>query len=274
MLELKNTNCRSELQTPTRYGAGSLIESLATTARLRETRLHSGARASRARILIEVISPAVGSRPSRVAIISAVTPDGRMVASGEADKADGTRAPFIALTDLSGKVTSVIQTKDFYPTNVCVAPDKTVWSFGATSWDEVNHRPLPGDLLRHFDFGKGQLAGYIPRSTFPDPSSRDTKTLMRCSSGDVAIFSGPENAYMLVTGPRCSGKSNKPGHSDKALGHRRRVFGSEPWPGSRRDCGDSLGEVKREITDTPQRLIANSFLASKLALPCSVRNSR
>jgi hypothetical protein len=135
----------------------------------------------------------------RVAITSAaVTPDGRIVASGEADKTDGTRAPFIALTDLSGKVTGAIQTKDFYPTNVCVAPDNTVWSFGATWWDDANGRALPGDLLRHFDFGRGQLAGYIPRSSFPDPSSPDSLTLMRCSSTEVAIFSGPENTYVLM----------------------------------------------------------------------------
>jgi WD40 repeat protein len=136
----------------------------------------------------------------RVAITSAaVTPDGRIVASGEADKADGTRAGFIALTDLTGKITRVIQTTDFYPTNVCVAPDNTVWSFGATWWDNVNHRPLPGDLLRHFDFGKGQLAGYIPRSTFPDHSSYDNSTQIRCSAEEVAILSRPENTYILVS---------------------------------------------------------------------------
>jgi hypothetical protein len=136
---------------------------------------------------------------TRVAITSAaVTPDGRIVASGEADKADGTRAPFIVLTDLSGMITSTIQTKDFYPTNVCVAPDNTVWSFGATLWDSVNQRALPGDLLRQFDFEKGQVAGYIPRSSFPEPSSHDSPTLMRCSSTQVAIFSGPENTYILL----------------------------------------------------------------------------
>jgi len=136
---------------------------------------------------------------TRVAITSAaVTPDGRIVASGEADKADGTRAPFIVLTDLSGKITGAIQTKDFYPTNVCVAPDSTVWSFGATWWDSANHRPLPGDLLRHFDFEKGQLAGYIPQPTFPEPLSHDNPTLMRCASTQVAIFSGPENTYILM----------------------------------------------------------------------------
>jgi hypothetical protein len=135
----------------------------------------------------------------RVAITSAaVTADGKIVASGEADKANGTRAPFIALTDLSGKVTDAIQTTDFYPRNVCVAPDNTAWSFGGTWWDEVNQRPLPGDLLRHFDFRKGQLAGYIPRSTFPESSSPDSPTLMHCTSTGVAIFSGPQQAYILM----------------------------------------------------------------------------
>jgi hypothetical protein len=62
----------------------------------------------------------------------------------------------------------------------------------------VHHRPLPGDLLRHFDFGKGQLAGYLPRSTFPDRSSYSSLTEMRCSSKEVAIFSRPEKTYILM----------------------------------------------------------------------------
>lgn len=136
---------------------------------------------------------------TRVAITSAaVTPDGMIVASGEADKGDGTRAPFIALANPSGKLTSVIRTKDFYPTYVCVAPDDTVWSYGSTWWDDINHRPLPGDLLRHFDFTKGQLAGYLPRSNFPEPSSHDAMTLMRCSSNGVTVFSGPENTLIQM----------------------------------------------------------------------------
>jgi hypothetical protein len=136
---------------------------------------------------------------TRVAITSAaVTSDGRIVASGEADKADGTRAPFIVLTDLSGKVKEVVQTKDFYPRNVCVAPDNTVWSFGGTWWDEANEHPLPGDVLRHFDFEKGQLAAYIPRSTFPDNSSYDGLTEMRCSANEVAVYSRAVNTYIVM----------------------------------------------------------------------------
>src|SRR5882762_1801230 len=135
----------------------------------------------------------------RVVITSAaVTSDGRIVASGEADKEDGTRAPFIALTDLSGKVKETVQTKDFSPRNVCVAPDNTVWSFGGTWWDEVNDRPLSGDILRHFDFQKGQLAAYIPRSTFPDHSSYDSLSEMRCSANEVAIYSRSVNTYIVM----------------------------------------------------------------------------
>lgn len=180
---------------------------------------------------------------TRVAITSAaVTPDGRIVASGEADKADGTRAAFIVLTDLSGKITGAIQTKDFYPTNVCVAPDNTVWSFGATWWDNLNDRPLPGDLLRHFDFVKGYLAGYIPRSTFPRPSSHDSQTLMRCSSTEVAIFSGPENAYILMSYedkvPRVYDASTPSGHSLIGLA----ILGSENVYGTL---------INRERSDDP-----------------------
>jgi len=165
---------------------------------------------------------------TRVAITSAaVTLDGRIVASGEADKADGTRSPFMVLADLSGKITDAIQSKDFYPTDVCVAPDNTVWSFGSTWWDGVNHRPLPGDLLRHFEFTKGQLAGYIPRPTFPAPTFHDSLTLMRCSSTAVAIFSGPTNTYIVMpyeaNVPRVYDASSPAGLSLMGLG----ILGSE-----------------------------------------------
>lgn len=80
-----------------------------------------------------------------------------------------------------------------------MAPDNTVWSFGGTWWDDVNDRPLPGDVLRHFDFAKGQVAGYILRSTFPDYPSHDSLTEMRCSATEVAIYSRPVNTYIVMS---------------------------------------------------------------------------
>jgi hypothetical protein len=133
----------------------------------------------------------------RVVIISAaVTFDGRILASGEADRADGTRARFIASTDSSGNVTEVIQTKDFNPTNICAAPDGTVWSFGTMEWDTARDRPKEGEVFRHFDFQKGQIAGYIQRADFPDHLSLASLSYIRCTSNEVVVYSGPAGLYI------------------------------------------------------------------------------
>jgi hypothetical protein len=126
----------------------------------------------------------------RVIISSAaVTSDGRIIASGDAEKPDGTTATFIVLTDLAGKVTQVIQTKDYYPSHVCEAPDGTVWSFGGTGYDDQTNQPNPGDTLRHFDFHKGQIASYLPRSLFPDRPAPDKPGFIRCLKNEVVAYS-------------------------------------------------------------------------------------
>jgi hypothetical protein len=135
----------------------------------------------------------------RVIISSAaVTPDGRIIASGDAEKADGTTATFIALTNLAGKVTQVIQTKGYYPSHVCEAPDGTVWSFGGTGYDEQTYRPNPGDTLRHFDFHKGQIASYLPRSLFPDRPAPDKPGFIRCSKNEVVAYSPSTQEFIEI----------------------------------------------------------------------------
>src|SRR6266567_3848447 len=134
----------------------------------------------------------------RVVIFSATAaPDGRIIAAGEAEKTDGTSAPFIALTDLAGKVTDVIQTKGFFPANICQAPDGTVWSFGGTGYDERSH-PKPGDTLRHFDFQKGQIGSYLARSTFPEPLHPGPEVLasVRCLASGLVAYSRSAQAYI------------------------------------------------------------------------------
>jgi hypothetical protein len=134
----------------------------------------------------------------RVLIYSATaTPDGRIIAAGLAEKSDGTAAPFIALTDLAGKVTDVIQIKGFAPASICQAPDGTLWSFGGTGYDEHSH-PNPGDTLRHFDFQKGQIGSYLSRSTFPEPlhPGPEVRASIRCSAGEVVAYSHSAQAYV------------------------------------------------------------------------------
>lgn len=132
----------------------------------------------------------------RVVIYSAtVTSDGRIIVGGDAEKSDGTAAPFIALTDPSGKMTDVIQTKGYAPQNVCQAPDGTVWSFGGTGYDQQTG-PNPGDTLRHFDFQKGQVGSYLPRSTFPNYPMPDQPAYIRCTASKVVVYSPGAQRYI------------------------------------------------------------------------------
>ncbi|HEY4816981.1 MAG TPA: hypothetical protein VIH67_06095 [Candidatus Acidoferrum sp.] len=134
---------------------------------------------------------------ARVIVKSAsVTTDGRIIASGEADKPDGTRARFIAATDSSGNVTDVIQTREFSPANTCAAPDGTVWSFGTLQWDAAKGVPLQGDTLRQFDTRKGQLAGYVPRSIFPNDLLFEALAFIRCSGDGVVVYSPLAGVYI------------------------------------------------------------------------------
>lgn len=132
----------------------------------------------------------------RVVIYSAtVTSDGRMIAAGDAQKSDGSAAPFIVLTDLAGKVTNVIQTTGFAPANVCQAPDGTVWSFGGTGYND-HSEPNPGDTLRRFDFQNGEIGSYLSRSTFPKRPGPETRAYIRCSSSEVVAYSSKAQVYI------------------------------------------------------------------------------
>lgn len=126
----------------------------------------------------------------RVAVTSAaVTRDGGILASGEADKADGSRAPFIALANSKGQITNVIQTKNFYPRYVCEAPDKSIWAFGGMMWDPSQNDHFPGNILRRFDLQRGEIASYIPRSNFPKHMRVDALAFIRCTANAVYAYS-------------------------------------------------------------------------------------
>lgn len=135
---------------------------------------------------------------TRVALTSAtVGPQGQVVASGEADRADGARPRFIVSVDAAGKMTA-IQTDDFDPDQVCAAPDGTIWSLGETGWDSTLHHPKPGDVFRHFDMQRGQIGAYVPRSTFPDRPATYTFSYITCSANEVAAYS-PTGVYIEMS---------------------------------------------------------------------------
>jgi hypothetical protein len=132
----------------------------------------------------------------RVIIHSATaTADGGIIAGGHAEKPDGSAGPFIALINPAGKITNVIQTRGFVPENVCQGPDGTVWSFGGTGYD-TNSEPNPGDTLRHFDFQKGKIGSYVPRSVFPKHPTPGMIAYIRCSANEVVAYSTTAREYI------------------------------------------------------------------------------
>ncbi len=136
----------------------------------------------------------------RVVVTSAaVSHHGGVLASGEADKADGTRAPFIAWANPRGEVTNVIQTGNFYPRNICEAPDASIWAFGGMMLDTVKRERLPGNVLRRFDLQKGETASYVPGSRFPPKIQADALSYIRCSDNAVVAYSNP--AKVLIKFP-------------------------------------------------------------------------
>jgi len=128
-----------------------------------------------------------------------VTPYSRIVVGGTAEKIDGTAVSFIAMTDLSGKLTDVIQSEGFGPSNICLAPDGTVWSFGGTGYDDQKRtEPKPGNTLRHFDFQKGEVGSYLPRSLFPSYPRPENMARMHCSTDGVDVYSPRLNLFIRM----------------------------------------------------------------------------
>jgi hypothetical protein len=161
---------------------------------------------------------------------AAATLDGRIVAVGEANKADGTTGHFLVTTNKNGTVTQVIQTQGFYPGSVCVAPDDTIWSFGSTGYDRSE--PRPGNTLRHFDMDKGQIGSFLPRSAFPRKVVPDELSYIRCSATEVVAYSPRTSKYIEMKynagAPHVYEVSNAPSNLKligfASLGHQQ-VFG-------------------------------------------------
>ena len=136
----------------------------------------------------------------RVVITSAaLSHHGGVLASGEADKADGTRAFFIAFANSNGQVTNVVQTGNFHPRDVCEAPDGSIWAFGGMMWDTVKRERLAGNVLRRFDLKKGETASFVPGSVFTPKMQADEASHIRCTSEAIFVYSNPAN--MLIELP-------------------------------------------------------------------------
>jgi hypothetical protein len=134
---------------------------------------------------------------------AAMTGQGEVVVAGVAEHVDGARAFFLAITDRAGGLKKVLRTNPYHVSQLCAAPDGTVWTFGVAS-------PGPGEVasdaptLRQHDFEKGELTALLPRSTFQtrlNPSATrgvGNSVAFACGADRVAIYSEVAGEFIEV----------------------------------------------------------------------------
>src|SRR5215470_8742576 len=127
---------------------------------------------------------------------------GTLFVTGMANKPDGTRAFFLASTDVQGKVSSAIQMGEYHPRHVCAAPDGTLWTFGEMEWDMVAGHAKEGNTLRNFDLQKGELSSYLPRSEFANSNFDAGGTWIRCTDTAVQIYAASGSYIVLKYGEK------------------------------------------------------------------------
>jgi hypothetical protein len=72
----------------------------------------------------------------------------------------------IAILDTSGNQLRVIQTQPFRPSQVCFAPDHSIWTFG-DQWKDGD-LPVPDFMtFRHYSRNGKLLGSFVPRSALP-----------------------------------------------------------------------------------------------------------
>ncbi len=73
----------------------------------------------------------------------------------------------IAILDDSGNQMRVIQTQPFRPSQVCFAPDHSIWMFGDQQW-KADDLPVPDFMtFRHYSRAGALLGSFVPRSALP-----------------------------------------------------------------------------------------------------------
>lgn len=72
----------------------------------------------------------------------------------------------IAILDSAGNQIRIIETQPYKPSQVCFAPDHSIWMFG-NEW-EAGDRPAPDFMaFRHYSRQGKLLGSFVPRSALP-----------------------------------------------------------------------------------------------------------
>lgn len=95
--------------------------------------------------------------------------DGTIVFSGETETAPRVVSPFLAWTSADGQIQRMVRTGYYFPYEVAVAPDDTIWTLGYEMVNLDEKDPAVNQeahVLRHFDRAGNLIASAFPQSRF------------------------------------------------------------------------------------------------------------
>jgi hypothetical protein len=107
---------------------------------------------------------------------------------------NGRRSGF-ALLDSAGKQLRVLETEPYKPSQVCFAPDHSIWIYG-DEWQKAGEPEHDFLIFRHYS-REGKLIGaYVPRSALPAWEGQGLDQLAAPFIGAAMIMGGPRQLWV------------------------------------------------------------------------------
>jgi len=117
-----------------------------------------------------------------------------------------TRGGGIVLFDRFGKQTRFFDTGQYWPTQVCFAPDHTIWTLGWQGF-EASREKDDYFILRNYSQDGQELGAFLPRSSFePEPVPIGPKTGL----WQLRIVNGRIGALFYGSSPLGPGQKSRP----------------------------------------------------------------
>jgi hypothetical protein len=123
--------------------------------------------------------------------------------TGDAYIPSNTNASYLWDSTLAGATVKTLVTGSFFPEQICEAPDGTIWSLGKAN--------IPNDgqqhdtnVVRHYQFDKGQLHSFLPESTVQAPVRSKTPWFMpygsyvRCGKENISVYLNFTREYVEI----------------------------------------------------------------------------
>ena len=134
---------------------------------------------------------------------TAATREGALLAAGSAIMRDGSIQGYIVKTDLAGAAVKTLLTGSFSNEQICEAPDGTIWSLGKANLPD-DGQEHDTNVVRHYQFDKGQLHSFLPESTVQAPVRSKRPwfvpwgSYLRCGKEKISLYLNFTREYVEI----------------------------------------------------------------------------